>query len=158
MEMSRRRFFGSISAIGGLALISNLSCAKGPFESMWEGVRDQFNLDRHFIHMSGFFLASHPKPVKQAIDRHRHGLDKNPVRYYRENFRKSQERARLSAAEYLNTDPSQIALTDSTTMGLSLLYTGIKVNEDQEMLTTEDNYYSTSKQTIPAESFSDIGV
>jgi selenocysteine lyase/cysteine desulfurase len=93
--------------------------------------------------MSCFLLASHPKPVRQAIERHRRGLDENPVQYYRANARVSEERVRLAAASYLNTAYSQIALTDSTTMGLGLLYTGLKVREDQEILTTEHEYYST---------------
>jgi selenocysteine lyase/cysteine desulfurase len=40
-------------------------------------------------------------------------------------------------------DPSDIALTDSTTMGLGLLYSGLKLRTDQEILTTTHDHYST---------------
>lgn len=155
MNISRRKFVNSIGLASGAALISQFSCARSPTQSIperprenpidvdWEQARRQFDLDWNYVHMSCFLLASHPKPVKQAIERHRTGLDQNPVQYYRENSRKSEEGVRLAAASYLNTDYSQIALTDSTTMGLGLLYTGITVREDQEILTTEHEYYST---------------
>src|SRR5436309_1501128 len=48
-----------------------------------------------------------------------------------------------SAAAYLGADPTDIALTDSTTMGLGLLYTGLDLRADQEILTTEHDFYAT---------------
>jgi selenocysteine lyase/cysteine desulfurase len=148
MIISRRKFVNSIGIASGAVLLAHLSCARRPvgpviYPEDWEQVRRQFDLDWNYVHMSCFLLASHPKPVKQAIERHRRGLDENPVQYYRANARVSEERVRLAAASYLNTAYSQIALTDSTTMGLGLLYTGLKVREDQEILTTEHEYYST---------------
>ncbi len=148
MIISRRKFINSIGIAGGAVLLAQLSCAKRPlgpaiFEDDWEHVRRQFDLDWDYVHMSCFLLASHPKPVREAIERYRRGLDENPVQYYRENAGVAEEKVRLAAASYLNTDYSQIALTDSTTMGLALLYTAIKVRADQELLTTEHEYYST---------------
>lgn len=155
MNISRRKFVNSVGLASGAVLLAQLSCAKRHIEStwekpneliyedQWEQVRRQFDLDWNYVHMSCFLLASHPLPVRQAIERHRDGLDRNPVQYYRENSRKSEEAVRLAAASYLDTDHAQVALTDSTTMGLGLLYTGIKVRGDQEILTTEHEYYST---------------
>ncbi|HYS05546.1 MAG TPA: hypothetical protein VEW47_10175 [Candidatus Dormibacteraeota bacterium] len=33
----------------------------------WSIVRDQFNLSRDCIHLSAFYIASHPRPVREAI-------------------------------------------------------------------------------------------
>ncbi len=155
MNITRRKFVNSVGLASGAALLAQLSCAKRHIEStwekpneaiyedQWEQVRRQFDLDWNYVHMSCFLLASHPLAVKEAIKRHRQGLDRNPVQYYRQNSRKSEEAVRLAAASYLDTNYAQIALTDSTTMGLGLLYTGIKVRSDQEVLTTEQEYYST---------------
>src|SRR3989454_691620 len=49
-----------------------------------------------------------------------------------------------AAAEYLGVDPTEIALTDSTTMGLGLLYGGLKLREGQDILTTRHDHYSTA--------------
>jgi selenocysteine lyase/cysteine desulfurase len=48
-----------------------------------------------------------------------------------------------AAAGYLGVDPTEIALTDSTTMGLGLLYGGLALREGQEILTTTHDHYST---------------
>ncbi|MBC7840281.1 MAG: twin-arginine translocation signal domain-containing protein, partial [Nitrospiraceae bacterium] len=40
----------------------------------WKTVREQFQLSSDFVHLAGFFLASHPTPVRAAIERHRRGL------------------------------------------------------------------------------------
>jgi selenocysteine lyase/cysteine desulfurase len=55
-----------------------------------------------------------------------------------------QEKAVLrAAAEYLAVDSTEIALTDSTTMGLGLLYGGLRLKKDQEIVTTIYDHYST---------------
>jgi selenocysteine lyase/cysteine desulfurase len=111
--------------------------------SDWQAVRDQFALSRDLIHLAGFFLASHPRPVREAIERHRAGLDADPIGYWMTN-EKTQEAAVLrAAAGYLGVAPADIALTDSTTMGLGLLYGGLALDAAQEILTTTHDHYST---------------
>jgi len=34
----------------------------------WQAVRGEFNLSRDYIHLTGFLLASHPRPVREAIE------------------------------------------------------------------------------------------
>ena len=109
----------------------------------WKAVRDQFSLSRDLIHLAGFFLASHPAPVREAIERHRAGLDADPIGYWFAH-EKTQEAAVLKAAAgYLGVGATEIALTDSTTMGLGLLYGGLALKADQEILTTTHDHYST---------------
>lgn len=109
----------------------------------WEGVRDQFLLSRDFIHMTGFLLASHPRPVREAIEAHRRGLDDNPAHYWEDNEERCEAEVLRAAADYLGVAPTDIALTDSTTMGLGLLYGGLALRADQEILTTTHDHYST---------------
>jgi selenocysteine lyase/cysteine desulfurase len=93
--------------------------------------------------MAGFFLASHPKPVRDAIEAYRRALDANPIEYFFENVAKLEGAVAAAAAHYLGVDPGDIALTDSTTMGLGLLYSGLKLRANQEILTTTHDHYST---------------
>jgi selenocysteine lyase/cysteine desulfurase len=106
-------------------------------------VREQFQLSRDFIHLAGFFLASHPTPVRAAIERHRRGLDADPIGYWVEQEEKQEAAVLRAAADYLAVDPTEIALTDSTTMGLGLLYGGLTLREGQEILTTLHDHYAT---------------
>ncbi|HKT33963.1 MAG TPA: aminotransferase class V-fold PLP-dependent enzyme [Nitrospira sp.] len=109
----------------------------------WQAVRDQFPLSRDLIHLAGFFLASHPTPVHKAIERHRAGLDADPIGYWLAHEKKQEAAVLHAAAGYLGVDPTEIALTDSTTMGLGLLYGSLTLNRDQEILTTTHDHYST---------------
>lgn len=112
------------------------------FES-WDQVRAQFPLSPQLIHLAGFFLSSHPTPVRNAIERHRAGLDANPIGYWFEHEEKQEARVLQAAAAYLGASPTDIALTDSTTMGLGLLYGGLQLRAGQEILTTTHDHYST---------------
>jgi selenocysteine lyase/cysteine desulfurase len=111
--------------------------------SDWQAVRAQFPLSRDLIHLAGFFLASHPTPVREAIDRHRAGLDADPIGYWLAHEKKQEAAVLQAAGSYLGVDPTEIALTDSTTMGLGLLYGGLALNRGQEILTTTHDHYST---------------
>ena len=109
----------------------------------WKTVREQFQLSSDFVHLAGFFLASHPAPVSAAIERHRRGLDADPIGYWSEHEEKQEAAVLRAAAENLAVDPTEIALTDSTTMGLGLLYSGLTLSEGQEILTTLHDHYAT---------------
>ena len=109
----------------------------------WDAVRDLFPLTREYLHFGGLFLASHPTPVREAIEAHRAGLDENPVHYYQQQGPAAEAAVLRAAAAYLGANPTDVALTDSTTMGLGLLYHGLAVRADQDVLTTEHDFYAT---------------
>ena len=114
-----------------------------PDLSTWEGVRGEFLLGRDYVHMALMLLASHPRPVRDAIERHRRGLDDNPVVYGMKNLETLDHETRVAAAEYLGAQPDEIALTESTTTGLALVYGGLLLRPRQEILTTTHDHYST---------------
>jgi len=146
--MNRRNFIAKTGASALLATVTPplSACAQKALSlDEWETVRADFKLDTSKIQMAQFLLASHPSSVRAAIEKYRKGLDDNPVEYYESNFVPN-TRAVLKAAEtYLGAKPGEIALTDSTTMGLSLLYTGLKLKEGAEILSTTHCHYSTEK-------------
>lgn len=95
--------------------------------------------------MATFLLASHPRPVAEAVEQHRKGFDTAPVTYWEEHFMTAEPAVQAAAGEYLATDPGQVALTDSTTMGLGLVYGALRLRPDQEILTTPHGHYATIK-------------
>ena len=106
-------------------------------------IRDEFQLDPTLLHFGLLYLTSHPTSVRDAIKAHRGGLDRNPVRYIQDNSSQAEARVLAAAAEYLGASTSDIALTDSTTMGLGLLYNGIDLRAGQEALATEHDFFAT---------------
>jgi isopenicillin-N epimerase len=110
----------------------------------WEEVQRQFAFDRSYVQLGASqFVVSHPAPVHEAINRYRRELDDMPVLYTQEKENEYMQRVREAAAHYLGTaEPDNIALTDSTTMGLGLIYTALNLRPGQEVLTTDHDHYS----------------
>jgi selenocysteine lyase/cysteine desulfurase len=131
-----------LSAVGELAKAPNTQ-TKAVKQGDWTALRDLFPLTRDYIQLSTFLLASHPKPVSDEINRHRIGLDENPSDYWHDRFQTIDAKISASAARYMGGKGAQIALTDSTTMGLALVYSGLKLRPGQEILQTTHDHYST---------------
>jgi selenocysteine lyase/cysteine desulfurase len=90
----------------------------------WDSVRAQFPLDPGLAHFAAFVLAAHPTPVRAAIDRHRAALDADTSAALHGDV-DHEQRARAAAAGHLGASPGEVALTDSTTMGMGLLCAGL---------------------------------
>ncbi|WP_433328093.1 aminotransferase class V-fold PLP-dependent enzyme [Spirillospora sp. CA-294931] len=138
---SRRTILGGAVAGAGLAA-SGLGGESRFDPGDWGSVRAQFPLTRRRMHFTAYYLASHPAPVARAIERHRRELDRDTAVYV-EGFDAFDLAARKAAAGYLGGGPDEIALTDSTTMGLGLLYAGLRLRPGEEVLTTEHDFYAT---------------
>ena len=106
----------------------------------WASVKAQFPLSKDVRHFDAFVLATHPKPVREAIERHRRGLDADPAGYLHAHEAELDERVLEAAARYLEVPPD-FAFTDSTTMGLGLVYGGIQI--EGRPVATEHDFYST---------------
>jgi selenocysteine lyase/cysteine desulfurase len=149
--LSRRRFVvGSLSlpaaALGGPVFGPGVTARPGqrdPALASWGAVRARFRLDPSLTHFASFILASHPEPVRRAIALYRAALDADPFSYESNNSFAREEEVAAAAAAYLGTDPNLIALTDSTTMGLGLVYRTFALDPGDEVLTTEHDHYST---------------
>ncbi|MGI8694506.1 MAG: aminotransferase class V-fold PLP-dependent enzyme [Geodermatophilaceae bacterium] len=109
----------------------------------WASVRDQFPLTRDLAHFSAFVLAAPPRQVGAALDLHRRGLDEDTLGYLVQNEGDLERAVLDSAASYLGAENADIALTDSTTMGLGLVYGGLRLRANQQVLTTEHDFFST---------------
>lgn len=115
----------------------------------WNTVRSQFRLDRGWVHLGAFLLASHPRTVRESIDRFRRRLDARPVQTVQQEWPRYEAAVLRAAASYLRADPADIALTDSTSMGLALLYNGIDLRPGQDVLATRHDFFVT-RETLRA--------
>ncbi len=142
--MTTRRTF---LAGSGAAVLSVAAChaneEKPPrFDpGSWDSVRAQFDIDRDVRPLTSFVFASHPAPVRAAIEKHRRGLDTDMA--YLAHEQDLDTAVADAAAKYLGADATSIAFTDSTTMGLGLVYGGLRLRPGDEVVTTEHDFYST---------------
>ncbi len=131
------------AATGSFAPDTGLADVGADIGGDWQAVRALFDLVPDRIHMSAMLLAAHPAPVRAAIERHRRELDADPVAYLERNNGPMAAAAREAAGGYLGVHPSHIALTDSTTAGVGLIYNGLVLRPGQEVLATEEDYFVT---------------
>jgi selenocysteine lyase/cysteine desulfurase len=129
----------------GRAKTANTTAAAAPPEdlSTWAGVRRELPLDPRLRHFAAFLLAPHPRRVREAIELHRRGLDADPEGY----LRGAGARVDVSgaAARYLGARGRDIAITTSTTMGLAILYRGLRLGPRDEVLSTVHDFFSTDE-------------
>jgi hypothetical protein len=112
-SLDRRRFLLRTGmSLGAVLLAGRLpQAALGvpALQEDWQTVRAQFSLAPELIHLAAFFLASHPAPVRQAIERHRAGFDADPIGYWLEHEEKQEAIVLRAAADYLGAEPAEIA-------------------------------------------------
>ena len=151
MSISRREFLATSawSALAGASAATLPQAHALEIASRyddWSWVRGQFDLTPEYLHLSQFFIVSHPRTVREAIESHRRAIDANPFltvehALFGEADANLPLRARRAAAEYIGGHPDEIALVDSTTTGLALVYNGLALKPGDEVLTTTHDHY-----------------
>lgn len=153
--ISRRRFVttGMFAVAGGSVLpVSAATKAVPPRAAAsadlhdWTVVRQQFDVDPSHIHLALFYLASHPRAVRQAIEKYRQAIDRNPVITVDHAMFETAQNLTTATCEtiarYIGGAADDIALTQNTTTGLALLYHGLPLKPGDEVLTTAHDHYS----------------
>ena len=151
MSINRRHFLintGIAAAAGAISAVGQNSVLKSAPENAannlqnWENVRAQFDsISREYIHLSSFFLVSHPRLVREAIEKYRRAIDENPFLFVEQNIMEMPPKIQAAVAEYIGGKPEEIALTNSTTMGLAFVYQGLPLKSGQEILTTAHDHF-----------------
>lgn len=107
---------------------------------VWAQVRSAFDLERGRVNFAGMAISPHHRVVRREIDEHRDGLDRRPWPYLIEEFAEQERKARAAIGAYFQITPDNVALTDGTTMGLAIIYAGLKLRPGQEILTSTHEF------------------
>ena len=108
----------------------------------WESVRAQFPLDPAMSQFAAFVLSPHTAQVQAAIDFHRARLGFDTEQALLDGI-ELEDDVRAAAAAFAGGAPGQYALTDSTTMGLGVIYGGLALAPGDEVLSTTHDFFST---------------
>ncbi|WP_018681552.1 aminotransferase class V-fold PLP-dependent enzyme [Actinokineospora enzanensis] len=150
MPLDRRRFLTAATAVSlsGVAVPRALAAAAVPAgRPDWGWVRDQFRLNYDIVHMETFLLSSHPAPVRRAIREFSEKLDADchwaaDVVFDATPAEDPVGDTKRALARYLSAAPEELALVPNTTTGLALVYNGLTIRPDQEILLTTHDHYS----------------
>jgi selenocysteine lyase/cysteine desulfurase len=153
-RLTRRQFLAVPAALAGASLVPGgfaaaLAQETPPLPDLsdWSRVRAQFSLDPEWMHFASFYIASHPAPVRDAVEAWRRALDRDPFQTVEHGMFEGDEkniplRIRTTIAGYLGGRADDIALTRSTTEGLALVYHGLPLKTGDEVLATAHDHYS----------------
>jgi selenocysteine lyase/cysteine desulfurase len=148
-KLPRRSFLG-IAAVGAAACTTPARApqslaALAAATDKWAALRAEFALATDRIHLAGMLFTSYPRVVRDAIERYRGELDVDPVQVLEHDL-ETNERTNATldaAARYLGVARGEIALTDSTTSGLALVYGGVTLAAGDEIVTTKHDHWVT---------------
>lgn len=161
MPFSRRQFVTALaagvasSAATGVGAIQNREeaarAAAKPLRRSngsvdWQAVRDLFPLAKDWTHLASFLLVSHPTPVAEAIEHFRKKIDADAGWIEEAAFSESEGRpfsaVKRALADYTGGTPEEFCLTSNTTTALAMAYHGLRIRQNQEVLTTEHDHYA----------------
>lgn len=108
----------------------------------WASVRAQFPLDPDSAQFAAFVLSPHTAQVDAAVSYHRARLGWDTEQALLEGI-ELEDAVRAAAAAYAGGAAGEYALTDSTTMGLGVVYGGLALTARDEVLTTTHDFFST---------------
>ena len=123
-----------------------LLCRDDP-DAFWATVREEFSLSPDYLHFAQFFMVSHPRQVRAAIECYRQELDENPFLaveqgMFGEAGSNLGRRACAAAAAYIGGHEREVALVPNTTTGLGLVYHGLQLEPGDEVLTTTHEHFT----------------
>jgi isopenicillin-N epimerase len=164
MPLSRRSFLAAQAVTIGASLVPQgllaaVQARSRPMPGLddWTQVREQFLLSPEYLHFSQFFLASHPAPVRAAIEDFSRAIDDNPYlvvehALFGSEAENLQHRVCADVAAYLGTRPQEVALVGNTTMALGMVYQGLPLAPGSEVLvTTHDHVVHHEAARLAAE-------
>lgn len=113
----------------------------------WRAVRAEFDgLAPDWIHLASFLFVSQPRALRAEIERWRARIDSDPVwielAVYEGESGRPYEQARAAVAAYVGGQPPEIAFTSNTTSALAMVYHGLRIRADQEIVTTTHDHFS----------------
>ena len=154
MALTRRQFLAAPAALSATALLPTALLAEVvaqtpalPDLSDWATVRSQFAVDPAWMHFASFFIASHPTPVREAIEGYRRAIDGNPFAVVEQGLFEDDAhnlplQVQTEVAAYLGGSAAEVCLTPNTTTGLALVYHGLPLKPGDEVLCTVHDHYS----------------
>jgi selenocysteine lyase/cysteine desulfurase len=129
--MDRRDF---LVGTGLLAVTPTAASAAQALD--WGAVRREFRLDPALTNLGLFYLASNPREVRTAVEDFKRKLDANS----HDLMPQQAQEVADALGEYVGGAGADIALVPNTTIGLSIVYGGLKLRQDQELLLNDQDH------------------
>jgi selenocysteine lyase/cysteine desulfurase len=109
-------------------------------ETWWKFVKAQFSLEENLLYFNNGSLGPSPEYVIDKTEHFRRMLDGFPSRYMWGGWDKEKEAVRKMAADYINADSEEIALTHNTSEGMNLFARSFDLREGDEIILADHEH------------------
>ena len=111
-------------------------------EAFWDRVKEQFPFRPGLVMMNAANLCPTHYPVLESLFGLTRDLDGDVSFQNRAKFAPSKDEARSRLAEYVGTDPHEIAITRNTTEANNIIVNGLDLGAGDEVLLWSENHES----------------
>ncbi|WP_089950412.1 aminotransferase class V-fold PLP-dependent enzyme [Lentzea xinjiangensis] len=102
----------------------------------WGAVRREFRLDPALTNLGLFYLASNPHEVRAAVEEFKRRLDANS----HDLMPEERQAVAVALGQYVGGAPDDVAFVPNTTVGLSIVYGGLKLRAGQQVLLSDQDH------------------
>jgi isopenicillin-N epimerase len=103
-------------------------------------MKPQFLLDPNITFLNHGSFGSCPKPIFEEFQRFQTELESEPVDFIQRRQPKYLKTARESLAQFVGCKPEDLFFTSNPTFAINVIMRSIKLNEGDEILTTNHEY------------------
>ena len=97
-------------------------------------------LDPEIVFLNHGSFGACPIAVLEAQQRFRQELEREPLRFFREDWEKLLDSARNKLAEFVGANASELVFVPNATTGVNAVLRSLKFCDDDELLTTDHEY------------------
>ncbi|MFH1051295.1 MAG: aminotransferase class V-fold PLP-dependent enzyme [bacterium] len=111
--------------------------------------KELFYLDKNLIYLNHGSFGATPKAVLQRFIELTEQIDKNPMKFYLEDYPVLMDESRKAISSFLNVEPDNLAFVDNATTGVNAVLFSLinELNNESEILTAS-HYYPAVKNTL----------
>jgi len=109
-------------------------------ERFWSLVKRQFSLKEGLIMLNAANLCPSPVSVQKKLFELTRDVDSDPSFTNRAKFAGMKEEIRKALAEYVHSDPEEIALVRNTSEGNNIVINGVQLSKEDEVVIWDQNH------------------
>lgn len=120
--------------------VNRLSAGMSGDEQFWNVVKDQFIIDRKYVHINASNLAPAPRQVMETHYKFIRDVNVNPSSYNRSKYGEMRRNTRMLLADFIGAGQNEIAIVRNTSEANNIAINGLQLSEGDEVVIWDQNH------------------
>jgi len=120
--------------------VTGLSAGMIGDEQFWNVVKDQFIIDRKYVHINASNLAPAPRQVMETHYKFIRDVNVNPSSYNRSKYSEMRRNTRILLADFIGAGPNEIAIVRNTSEANNTVINGLHLSKGDEVVIWDQNH------------------